>query len=240
MTQEIRVAICIPTSGMVSAWFAHSLAGLVMSAQASATARRDCPALYLTVLMLESSVVHMNRENLAKEARNWKATHLMFLDDDMIFDPRVLAILLGRRQAFVGCNYPRRGWPITFTAVKRGGNGFIITDKDATGMEEAEYIGFGVSLIEMHVFDKVQPPWFLPEYVPHLEAYTTEDNPFCRKVREAGFPVYVDHDASKLIQHRGQHQFSWDQYKPPIDEVVQEYQKSAAEVIPLKKEGQAS
>jgi hypothetical protein len=229
MSSEIRVAVCIPTAGLVAAWFAHSLAGLVMNASAQVTARRETSAFYITVLMLESSVVHMNREKLVKEAREWKATHLMFLDDDMTFDPRVLAILLGRRQPVVGCNYPRRGWPITFTAVKLGGNGFIITDKDATGLEPAEYIGFGVSLIEMQVFEKVPQPWFLPEYVPHLDAYTTEDNPFCRKVREAGFPVYVDHDASKMVQHRGAHQFTWDQYRPPAPE-------PQAEVIPLKKE----
>lgn len=224
---EIRVAVCIPTAGTVSAWFAHSLAGLVMSAQAQVAARRDCSAFYVTVFVIESSVIHMNRENLVKEAQQWKATHLLFLDDDMIFDPRVLAIMLGRRQPFVGCNYPRRGWPITFTAIRPGGKGFVITDKDATGLEPAEYTGFGATLIEMRVFEKTKRPWFLPEFVKHLDSYTTEDNPFCRKVRAAGFPVYVDHDASKLVQHRGHHQFSWDQYRPP---------EPQAEVIPLKKE----
>ena len=225
MSKDIRVAICIPTAGTVSAWFAHSLVGMTMSAQAQLSARRDAAAIYMTCFVVESSVIHMNRENLVHEAQKWSATHVLFLDDDMVFDPRVLAILLGRRQPFVACNYPRRGWPVTFTAVKLGGGGYVITDKGATGLEEADYTGFGVSLIEMQVFEKTPRPWFLPEYIPELKAYTTEDNPFCRRVREAGFPVFVDHDASKLVAHRGVHSFSWEQYQPP---------KPSAEVVGIK------
>jgi hypothetical protein len=228
MPTDLRIAICIPTAGMVSAWFAHSLVGMTMSAQAQISARRDAPSIAVTCLVMESSVIHMNRENLVLEAQKWNATHVMFLDDDMVFDSRVLAILLGRRQAFVACNYPRRGWPITFTAVRPGGKGHIITDKDATGLEEAEYTGFGVSLIETQVFEKTVRPWFLPEFVPHLDSYTTEDNPFCRRVREAGFSVYVDHDASKLVSHRGVHGFSWEQYRQP------EPDKASAEIVELK------
>lgn len=231
MSDQIRVAICIPTAGTVSAWFAHSLAGLVGFGN-SLAARQDAESIAFTVLMQETSVIHANRELLVKQAQEWKATHLLFLDDDMVFDARVLATLLGRRQSFVGCNYPKRGLPITFTAVAPDGKKHIITRSESTGMEEAAYIGFGVSLIDMQVFEKVPKPWFLPAYNAELDMYTTEDNPFCEKVRACGFKVYVDHDASKMVGHRGHHTYQWDHWKQPEA-------KPVAEVVPIKQEAKA-
>jgi hypothetical protein len=212
--KNIRVAICVPTAGLVSAWFAHSLAGLIGYGN-SLAARADSETIELTMMMQETSVIHQNREKLVGSALEWKATHLMFLDDDMVFDARVLSVLLGRRQAYVACNYPKRMAPIAFTAIALGGKSAIVTRPDSTGLEEAEYTGFGVSLIEMQVFEKTPKPWFLPKYVPDLDMYTTEDGPFCERIRAQGFKVYVDHDASKMVQHRGQFSFSWDQWKAP-------------------------
>lgn len=209
----IRVAVCVPTSGICRSWFAHSLAGLVGYGQ-SLAARRDAESIELTLFMAETSVIHANREGLVKQALEWDATHILFLDDDMCFDPRVLSILLGRRQAFVACNYPKRGFPITFTAIRADGKAHIVTDAAATGLEEAFYTGFGVSLIEIDVFKRTPKPWFLPQYIADSDTYTTEDNPFCQRIRTAGFRVFVDHDASKMIGHVGAHTYGWQQWRP--------------------------
>jgi hypothetical protein len=88
-----------------------------------------------------------------------------------------------------------------------------------------------VSLIERQVFEKTPQPWFLPLWYPNAESpdggvYTTEDNPFCQRIAEQGFKVYVDHDASKLIGHHGAHTFQWNQYQPP---------KPQADVVPITK-----
>lgn len=230
--KDIRIAICVPTTGLCSSWFAHSLNG-VMGFGNSLAARADSESIAITLFMQESSVVHANRELLVKMAIDWKATHLMFLDEDMIFHPTVLSMLLGRRQPFVGCNYPKRGMPITFTAVRPDMKGHIITRPESTGLEEAAYTGFGVSLIEMQVFEKTPQPWFLPLWDVTSSGYTTEDNPFCARIKAAGFPVFVDHDASKLVGHRGAFTFEWHMWTPPVE------QKSA-EVVNLKTEGKSS
>lgn len=226
MSDEIRIAICVPTTGICRSWFAHSLTGLMGYGNALRS-RADAGSMSITLFMQETSVIHANREMLAKQALEWKATHVMFVDDDMVFDPTVLSILLGRRHAFVGCNYPKRGWPITFTTVRADGKGHVITTKESSGLEEVAYTGFGVSLIEAQVFEKTPKPWFLPLYLQEGEMYTTEDNPFCERIRKAGFHVYVDHDASKLVGHSGLHTFTWEQWTPPKP-------AESADVIPMK------
>jgi len=223
---EIKVAVCVPTAGTVKAWFAHSLAGL-LSYGNSLRQRPEAESVSMTLLMQETSVIHANREKLVKDALEWGATHVMFLDDDMVFDPRVLTIMLGRRHAMVACNYPKRGWPITFTAVRVDGKGHIVTREDSSGLEEAGYTGFGVSLIERQVFEKTPKPWFLPLYIAEGDLYTTEDNPFCQRIRSAGFPTFVDHDASKMVGHVGMHTYEWKQWREP--EI-----KPSAEVIAIK------
>ena len=226
MANEIKVAVCVPTSGQVKAWFAHSLAAL-MAYGNSLAQRPEAEAILLTLFMQETSVIHANRETLAKQALDWGATHVLFLDDDMVFDPRVLTIMLGRRHPMVACNYPKRGWPITFTAVRPDGKSHLTTREESTGLEEAAYAGFGVSLIERRVFEQTPKPWFLPLYLQDAEMYTTEDNPFCARIKAAGFATLVDHDASKMIGHVGMHTFDWKQWRPPEP-------KPSAEIVNLK------
>jgi len=209
----VKLGICIPTSGMCRTWFTYSLANLV----ARVGSLRFPPTIKsfeLSLFVQETSVIHANREKLVEEALGWGATHILFLDDDMAFDPPVLELLFSRHQPMVACNYPKRGFPITFTAVRADMQGTIVTTEHSTGLEEAYYTGFGVALIDAEVFKKMPQPWFMPLYVAEQKQYTTEDNPFCERLRAAGFKVFVDHDASKIVTHIGTHSYKWDQYSP--------------------------
>jgi len=217
MAEKIRVAVCVPSSGQCKTFFAHSLAALMAFGQALRS-RSDAESFEITVLVQESSVIHMNREMLVQSAIEWDCTHVMFLDDDMVFNPMVMEMLLSRRQPYVACNYPKRGLPITFTAVREDKRGTIVTKQDSSGMEEAFYTGFGVCLIERKVFEKTKKPWFLPLYLKKEGVYTTEDNPFCQRVRKSGFKILVDHDASKLVGHIGQQVYEWKQWQPQKEE----------------------
>jgi hypothetical protein len=53
------------------------------------------------------------------------------------------------------------------------------------------------------VLRKIDKPRFLAKWVPQLQEYTTEDKPFFDNVRAAGYQVYLDHDASKMLTHWG-------------------------------------
>jgi len=206
---DIKIGICIPTAGVVRIGFAASLVGLVAKFAAGGVPTVPEAKITIALHVLESSNWITNREKLARMAINDGETHLMFLDDDMLFDPRVLEVLLGRRQAIVTTNYLIKTEPAQdFVAV--GLDGLRIPTKaESTGIVPISYSGFGVSLIEVEVFRKTPQPWFMPDFNAEKSEYTTEDNPFFRRAREAGFAVYVDHDASKLVSHLGARLWNW-------------------------------
>jgi hypothetical protein len=210
---DLRVMVAIPTAGRVPIAFASSLAGMVAR---MATAR--CPtvpdkSITMSLRVLESSNWITNREKLARQAVDEGYTHLMFLDDDMAFAPEVFEILLGRRHDIVVTNYLIKTEPAgDFVAVNEAGQR-VPTKHESTGLQEIAYSGFGVSLIATEVFRKTPQPWFIPEFNSEKSEYTTEDNPFFARARKAGFRVYLDHDASKLVGHHGNKQWRWDEVK---------------------------
>lgn len=213
--ETIRLCIAIPTAGMVRMGFAYSLVGMVSKLAAHGCPTRPEASIEVKLDVVESSVIHSNREQLVRRAIDSGYTHLLFLDDDMVFEPQVLDILLGRRQMVVAVNYAMKKDPIEFVGVGLHG-GRITTNEDSTGLIPISYTGFGVALFDLEVFKKTPQPWFAPEFIPDQSMYTTEDNPCFRRIREAGFICYLDQDASKLVSHVGGKAYRWDQWVKPV------------------------
>jgi hypothetical protein len=161
----------------------------------------------------ESSCIHTNREMIVKRAMASDATHFLFIDDDMTFQPWILDLLFSRYQPVVVVNYLIKNDDLAFVAVGLDGKRVPTREKD-TGIVPIAYSGFGVSLFEMDVWRKTPQPWFLPKFNAEDSSYTTEDAPCFERIREAGFPVYLDHDASKLVGHVGLKEWSWREWKP--------------------------
>lgn len=208
MSDKIDLVIAIPTAGMVRMSFAYSLCGLVSTTAARGMPTRPEATLTVCMDIVESSVIHTNREQLVKRAIDAGKTHLMFFDDDMTFEPAVLEIMLGRRQPVVVTNYLIKTATPEFVAVGLDGKR-VPTREGSTGLQPIAYSGFGCSLFELEVFKRTPQPWFLPKFIPESSSYTTEDNPCFERIREAGFPVYLDHDASKLLSHIGSRAWNW-------------------------------
>lgn len=203
MTNLIKLVIAIPTAGMVRMGFAYSLAGMVAHVAAHGLRTRPEATIELKMDIVESSVIHTNREQLVRRAIDGGMTHLMFLDDDMVFEPSILEVMLGRRQGVVCTNYLIKTEPAKdFVAVGLDG-GRVSTHEASTGLLPIAYSGFGVSVFDVEVFKATPQPWFLPKFIPEQNSYTTEDNPFYERVRNAGHTVYLDQDASKLVSHLG-------------------------------------
>lgn len=206
--------------------FAYSLAGLISKVAAQGIPTRPEASISVKLDVNESSVIHTNREQLVARAIAENQTHLCFLDDDMVFEPQILDVLFGRRQPVVAVNYLIKTEPPQFVAVALDGSRRIATTATTTGLIPVAYTGFGVSLFEVAVFRKTPQPWFLPEFNAAANLYTTEDNPCFARIRAAGFPVYVDQDASRLVSHVGHHAWHWSQWtpieKPAVPPVVSE------------------
>lgn len=226
MSETIKLLIGIPTAGMVRAGFAYSLAAMVGNLSKGVKTRPEAD-LEISMDMQESSVIHSNREQLVKRAITNGHTHLLFLDDDMVFEPQIIEIMLGRRQPVVAANYLIKTFPLEFVAVAPNGQR-VCTLPESTGLQEIAYTGFGVSLFEIDVWKRTPQPWFQPEFVPEADAYTTEDNPCYRRIREAGFKCYLDHDASKLVDHMGHAKYGWKMYRRPEKPKIFDEKKESA------------
>lgn len=209
---EIKVAIAIPTAGTCKMAFAYSLAGMISKVAAHGITTRPEASVEIKIDVVESSNWITNREQLVRRAIDGGMTHLLFLDDDMTFEPQILDVLLGRRQAIVCTNYLIKTEACdSFVAVGLDGKR-VPTRATSTGLVPIAYSGFGVSLFDVSVFKSVPQPWFLPIFVPETSSYTTEDNPFYAAARAAGNTVYLDQDASKLVSHMGGSVWNWSDY----------------------------
>lgn len=206
----MKIVIAIPTAGRVPMGFAYSLASLtsMLSAEGCPSAKE---AVEFSMDIMESSNWIHNREVLVSRAIKSDATHILFLDDDMIFSPYVLDLLVSRNKHIVCTNYMIKKEPPEFTAVDFNGKR-IATTKESTGIEPISHSGFGVSLFNLDVFKKIPQPWFLPEFDMNTKTYSTEDTPFYEKAWKSGFTVYLDHDASKMLSHVGQKIWNWREY----------------------------
>lgn len=208
----MKLVIAIPTGGMVPMPFAYSLATMLSYTAARGVRTIPEAPIDVTMQIVESSNWIENREQLAEHAVASDCTHLMFLDDDMSFEPQVLETLLGRRQPIVVTNYLIKtgDWQTNpqWVAVDLNDQRVPVS-AERTGIQPVAYSGFGVSIIEADVFRKMPRPLFMPDYNAESRKYTTEDNPFFRRARESGFTVYLDHDASRMVSHHGRAVWNW-------------------------------
>lgn len=200
-----KIAIAIPTAGMVPWAFSYSLVNLISYMWAHA----DDLNVGVGVRSAEGSNWIENRENLVARALAEGFSHICFIDDDMVFAPDVLARLIRHGKDIVVTNYVVKEWPpTTFTA--RGLDGERVrTSEASTGLQEVIGSGFGFSLIDLTVFRRLEQPWFLPRWNAETKEFSTEDFPFFARARGAGFRVWLDHDASKALAHIGRKQWHW-------------------------------
>jgi hypothetical protein len=66
----------------------------------------------------------------------------------------------------------------------------------------------GLMLTNTIVFETIKRPWFAVGYDPKGNTYGGEDVFFCRQAQKNGFPVMIDTDLSKVVQHVGELPFT--------------------------------
>ena len=206
-----NVVVATPSTGQCKSVYAFSLARLV-AYFSQYRVLPEVPEQSMEFLMLEGSGISSNRERLTNMAlERATMTHMLWIDEDMGFNLDVMHIMARRRQPIVGCNYRMRCPPAEFVAVSKDKKSRIATTKESSGLEEATYTGFGFCLVERKVIEALPKPRYLVQYSATSDAYTTEDNPFFLAAAQAGFPCFVDHDASKRIWHQGNLNYMWDE-----------------------------
>lgn len=171
----------------------------------------------------------MVNESLISRARNTltakflaipDATHLMFIDADIGWEPWHLLVLLNRDVDVIGGLYPMKTMPIKWVV-----NGFDGAETGPQGLQEVSKAGTGFLLSKRHVFEKlVSHPAVKPykndigldpAFDQHLKTYFdtcvrqnryySEDWKFCEDWRDLGGKIWVDRRV--LLRHTGTYTF---------------------------------
>lgn len=203
MKDAVSVLLGIPSNGDWKADFGMSLAGLVAY---SAMPLKDGRKIQqLRLFNSKGSILPRGRTTLVKQALEMQASHILFLDSDMVFPVQTLHRLLSWDKAVVGCNCPTKMLPSTPTARVEGGpvGTPLYSLPDDIGIKRVWRVGTGVMLIKTSVFLDIPQPWFPIEWVEELGDYRGEDWAFCERLDKAGIPIYVDLGLSRVIGHVG-------------------------------------
>lgn len=160
------IAVCIPSTDFFTASFSMCLATF---------AHLSREHYDLAFINTRSSYIPDNRNNAIKMVFNAnnelpsdkQISHVLFLDNDLIFPPDILDRLLAHEQSIVGATYPRRSSPhdLCYAPLKNW-KGTIVKSKVVGGgdLEEVAGLPTGAMLIDLHVFTQIPQPWFEQKY----------------------------------------------------------------------------
>lgn len=181
----------------------------------------------LNIFIEQSSLLISSRENLVKRAIAWEADWILWIDSDMTFPPETFHQLQSHGKPMAGANYVKRSVPTT--PVTTGLNDkFVKTDPDTEGLEEVKHTGFGVLLMHIGVFKKVEQPWFDTVWIekkdePGKLELMGEDVFMFGKIRHhLNLKPWIDHDLSQAVTHIGEFEYHNRLAKAAIEEVDSE------------------
>lgn len=168
------IFIATPSKGLVSARHMLSVVNLV----------KGIPNIEY-MIQLGADITN-NRYLLIKKAQELKATHIFFIDDDLVFSSREnpLIKLLSHGKDIVGADYNFRQLPFQSMTTP-------LTEK-SDGLYKCKAIPSGFMLIKMSVFDKISLPYFSFDRNTNGEVIVSDDVYFCDKARSAGFDIWCD------------------------------------------------
>jgi hypothetical protein len=200
------IAVCTPARDMVHTMFTYDLVNMVAYHTLNTN---DAVSLKIS----QGTLIANQRAELCLDAMHEKCTHVLFIDSDMRFPQDMIERLLQHDLDIVATNCARRRMPTGPTAQIYKENGereLVYTMPETTGLQEVGSVGMGVMLIKANVFAKLAEPWFETPWRHDKRGYIGEDVFFCKKARDAGFKIWIDHDVSKEIGHIGMFEFKHD------------------------------
>lgn len=152
----------------------------------------------LQLVYPRSCYIHESREAIAMAALETKASHVLFIDADMVFPLTTITILESRDKYIIGVDYNVRGkLPLTPVADP-------IEGRKKYAPFKCKAVGTGLLLVKTDVFKTMPQPWFFYEYVKD-DKFIGEDVYFCNKAREYGFHVWCD--PTIPVKHLGEYEY---------------------------------
>lgn len=121
------------------------------------------------------------------------ATHIMFIDDDILLPLDALTKLTEAKEPIISCNYVKKRFPIESIALstqpsKIGfSNAEVVPHKEFVEPIEVSQAGLGATLIDLNVFKIIEKPWFEFIYNKDGSVFAGEDVRFHQKAIVAGY-----------------------------------------------------
>lgn len=137
------------------------------------------------VLMRQGSDITSARTWIIQKALDDGATHVLFVDHDMVFPPNALDTLLKDDKDIVGVEYFKRKFPKEPTYKP-------IDNIEKDELYKATYVGTGLMLVNLKIFEKMTKPWFLFGRDSNGQPIIGEDVWFCKTAQDCGYEVWID------------------------------------------------
>lgn len=195
-SKKVRLAILVPTRDTVYSSFAYCLTQLIKTTEEIGIE---------TYLFFDSSTILLNqRNNLLEQARKIDADYVLWLDSDMMFPSTTAVRLLQHNVDIVACNYSKRTKPMKTVAYRDLNNwDSWLPMQPQDELQKVQGVGMGCMLMKLHVFDKVNKPYFEFRYKEDTNDYFGEDFILLGKLRELGYDINIDTVLSMDIKHLG-------------------------------------
>ena len=208
---KTKLAICIPSNGEWKADFGYCLAQMcVYCSSALFFEGEEREVLFIDK---RTSNLPRSRQECLEDAIMQDCTHALFIDTDQTFPMDTAHRLLRWKKPVVACNIPLKIMPSFPTARSRAASPFgapIYSNAahNPMGLEKVWRVGAGIMMIDLAILKKVERPWFEIRYYDKHAQFVGEDWYFVKKVEDAGFDVFVDHDLSRHVGHVGSFQYT--------------------------------
>lgn len=144
----------------------------------------------MALLVTEGPYIPYNRLLLVNLAKEEKCEYLFFVDSDVVYPKDTLARLLAHDKDVVAGHYKMKTAPPMGMAFDLDGTRIPIEAMPHT-LFELGAIGCGCMLIKLHIFEKLERPFFQVR-IEGDDLVVSEDVWFCDRVRRAGFQVWCD------------------------------------------------
>ncbi len=187
MKEKYKVVIGLPSSGSIKIETAIYLQALVASTNDYYKDR-----IGIAFAFAVGSYIHENRNIITMCAQQEKATHLMFIDTDMMFPANGLIALLEDKKLIIGADYNKRKPLVEGSKELEHVTQWDEDKYDKDNPFECARLGMGFTLIDMSVFEKIERPWFFFEPGTKDTPMLGEDYYFSKKAIENGIKIYCD------------------------------------------------
>jgi hypothetical protein len=207
---SVKLAICIPSNGDWKADFGYCLAQLcVYCASALFFEGETREVIFVDK---RTSNLPRSRQECLEDALLQNCTHVLFIDTDQTFPMDTAHRLLRHKKPVVAANIPLKVMPSFPTARARSGSPFGVpiysNGNQSMGLEKVWRVGAGIMLIDLSILAQIPKPWFEIRWSDKHSMHVGEDWYFVKKVEDAGFDVFIDHELSRHVGHVGLFQYT--------------------------------